>query len=172
MSEAGVNGAQHIQQDAAYVEPDPDLMIEDMSYQEAGQYVMSFLLTEKKTEKILQEKLQDLDRCNERLAYAEQHGDGQQLEQITRELHGLIQERDSLLAELEQLHRKNVVLKAQWRIKATRGGEAARVQAERLLADFSELVDVEEYKLQEAMKDQEAEDELAKLKAKLAGEQL
>jgi hypothetical protein len=40
-------------------------------------------------------------------------------------------------------------------------------RAERLLADFEQLVDVEEYKLQEAMKNQEAEDELAKLKARL-----
>ena len=33
--------------------------------------------------------------------------------------------------------------------------------------DFEQLVDVEEYKLQEAMKNQEADDELAKLKARL-----
>jgi hypothetical protein len=36
-----------------------------------------------------------------------------------------------------------------------------------LLSDFDQLVNVDEYKLQEEMKNQEAEDELAKLKAKL-----
>jgi hypothetical protein len=134
--------------------------------------VLSFLIAEKKTEKLLQEKQQNLDRWNERLAYAEKQGTGEQLDRIKRELHNLIQERDKLRAERDQLHRKNIILKEKLQAKPRDAGTgAASSRAEKLLADFGELVDVEEYKLQEAMKDQEADDELAKLKAKLSNEQ-
>lgn len=172
MSDPAYNDMQQPQTEGHYVEVDRDLLIDDMSYQDAREYVMSFLVAEKKTEKLLQEKQQNLDRWNERLAYADQQGTAEQLERIKRELHVLIRERDTLRVERDQLHRKNVVLKEKLQAKAQNAGaDAGSTRAEKLLADFSELVDVEEYKLQEAMKDQEADDELAKLKAKLSNEQ-
>ena len=172
MSESTYSDAQQPQTEQDYTEIDKDLLIDDMSYQDAKEYVLSFLIAEKKTERLLQEKQQNLDRWNERLAYAEQQGTSAQLERIKRELHALIQERDKLRAEHNNLHRKNIILKEKLQAKTRNAGaEEANARAEKLLADFSELVDVEEYQLQEAMKDQEADDELAKLKAKLSNEQ-
>lgn len=146
---------------------DADLMIDDLSYQDAKSYVMQFLIAEKKTEKLLQEKQQALNTWNERLAYAEQHGSPDQIQRAKHELHTLINERDRLAAERDALHRKNVILKEKLQLKAQSGDSQVSSRAERLLTDFEQLVDVEEYKLQEAMKNQEAEDELAKLKARL-----
>ena len=172
MSDSAYNDVQQPQAARAHVEVDSDLLIDDLSYQDAREYVMGFLTAEKKTERLLQEKQQDLDRWNERLAYAEKQGTTEQVERIARELHVLIQERDTLRTEREQLHRKNIILKEKLQAKAQNAAAGAgSARAEKLLADFGELVDVEEYKLQEAMKDQEAEDELAKLKAKLSNEQ-
>ncbi|MCP4397730.1 MAG: hypothetical protein GY801_10580 [bacterium] len=172
MSDPAYNDTQQPQTEGRYVKMDRDLSIDDLSYQDAREYVMSFLTAEKKTEKLLQEKQQDFDRWNKRLAYAEQQGTSEQLERIQRELHVLIRERDTLKAEREQLHRKNVVLKEKLQAKARNADTTAgSTRAEKLLADFGELVDIEEYKLQEAVKEQEADDELAKLKAKLSKEQ-
>ena len=171
MNEPDYTDAQQSRAESPSVEVDKDLLIDELSYQEAREYVMSFLVAEKKTEKLLKEKQLDLDRWNERLAYAEQQGTGEQLERVKRELHALIRERESLRAERDQLHRKNIVLKEKLKAKPQDDAAgAASGRAEKLLADFGELVDVEEYKLLEAMKDQEADDELAKLKAKLSNE--
>ena len=148
-------------------EVDTDLLIDDLSYQEAKTYVMQFLIAEKKTERLLQEKQQVFNTWNERLAYAEQRGTPEQVERVKHELHILIRERDQLLAERDALHRKNIILKEKLQLKAKEVEASAGARAERLLTDFEQLVDVDEYKLQEAMKNQEAEDELAKLKAKL-----
>ncbi len=146
---------------------DTDLMIDDLSYQDARDYVIRFLTAEKKTEKLLQEKQQELNTWNERLAFAEKQGTPDQLERVKRELHALIRERDTLKTERDRFHRKNIVLKEKLQHKAKSADIPSSAHAEQLLADFEQLVDVDEYKLQEAMKDQEAEDELAKLKAKL-----
>ena len=54
---------------------------------------------------------QQFNTWNERLAYAEQQGTPEQVERIKRELHILIQERDKLTAERDELHRKNIILK-------------------------------------------------------------
>ena len=83
----------------------------------------------------------------------------------------LIQERDKIAAERDDLHRKNIILKEKLQLKTKNADGSSSSRAERLLSDFEQLVDVEEYKLQEAMKEQEAEDELAKLKAKLSNKQ-
>ena len=40
---------------------DPDLMIDDLPYQDAKAYVIQFLTAEKKTEKLLQERQQALN---------------------------------------------------------------------------------------------------------------
>lgn len=146
---------------------DVDLMIDELSYQDAKAYVLQFLTAEKKTERLLQERQQALNTWNERLAYAEQHGTPEQAQRAKQELHTLIRERDHLVVERDTLHRKNVILKEKLQLKAQGADSQKSSRAERLLADFEQLVDVEEYKLQEAMKNQEAEDELAKLKAKL-----
>ena len=90
---------------------------------------------------------------------------------MERELHALIQERDKLVAERESLHRKNIILKEKLQSMAKRAGIPSSTYAEQLLTDLEDLSDVEEYKLQEAIKEQEAEDELAKLKAKLLNQQ-
>lgn len=153
------------------VDVDADLMIDDLSYEDAKNYVIRFLTAEKRTEKQLQEKQQEFDKWNERLAFAEQQGTPEQLEMVKRELNALISEREKLKAELEILHRKNIILKEKLQLKAENAGIPSSTFAEQLLADFGQLVNVDEYKLQEAMKDQEAEDELAKLKAKLQGSQ-
>lgn len=148
-------------------EVDTDLLIDNLSYQEARNYVMQFLTAEKKTERLLQEKQQAFNKWNERLAFAEQRGTPEQVERVKHELHILIRERDQLLAERDALHRKNIILKEKLQLKATEAEASVSARAERLLTDFEQLVDVDEYKLQEAMKNQEAEDELAKLKARL-----
>lgn len=148
-------------------EVDSDFLIDDLSYQEAKAYVMQFLIAEKKTERFLQEKQQAFNKWNERLAYAEQRGTPEQVERVKHELHTLIRERDQLLAERDALHRKNIILKEKLQLKAKEADASAGARAERLLTDFEQIVDVDEYKLQETMKNQEAEDELAKLKAKL-----
>ncbi len=150
---------------------DTDLMIDDLSYQDAREYVMHFLVAEKKAEKLLQERQQDLNTWNERLAFAEKQGTSDYLERAKRELHTLIRERDTLSAERDALHRKNIILKEKLQLKAKDANIPSSAHAEQLLSDFEQLVDVEEYKLQEAMKAQEAEDELAKLKAKLLNTQ-
>ena len=150
---------------------DSDLMIDDLSYQDAKEYVMRFLITEKKTEKLLSEKQQEFNTWNERLAFAKKSGTPEQIEMVERELHALIRERDQLVAEREALHRKNIILKEKLQSKAQEAGIPSSSYAEQLLADLEDLSDVEEYKLKEAMKEQEAEDELAKLKAKLLNQQ-
>ncbi|MBD3308763.1 hypothetical protein GF339_20320 [candidate division KSB3 bacterium] len=149
------------------IQVDQDLLIEDLSYQDAKDYVMRFLIAEKKLERQLHDKQRELEKWNERLAVAEKNNTPQQLEDVKRHLHRLIQERDTLAAERDTLHRKNVVLKEKLQHMAHNAGAAASARAEKLLSDFEQLVDVDEYKLQEAMKDQEADEELAKLKAKL-----
>ncbi len=154
----------------SFSQADTDLMIDDLSYKDAREYVMGFLTAEKKTEQLLREKQQQLDTWNERLAYIEQQGTPEQLERVKRELHALIQERETLKQERDTLHRKNIVLKEKLRSKSTNGDEGSQSRAEQLLADFEQLVDVDKYKLQEEMKDQEADDELAKLKAKLSNQ--
>ncbi len=146
---------------------DKDLMIDDLSYEDAREYVFHFLTAEKKLEKLLQEKLQELNNWNEKLAFAETKGTAEQVDLAKRYLHTLIQERDKLAAERNELHRKNIVLKEKLQNKAKGVDPSVSARAEQLLADFDQLVDVDDYKLQEAMKEQEAEDELAKLKARL-----
>lgn len=152
----------------AYPEVDRDLMIDDLSYQDARDYVLKFLTSEKKTIKALQEKEQELQKWNERLAFAERSGNPAQTQQVKDHLHRLIQERDTLKAEKDALQRKTTILKEKLQAKPKDAEVASSARAERLLADFEQLVDVNEYKLNEAMKDQDAEDELAKLKAKLS----
>ena len=56
-----------------YQEVDRDLMIDDLSYADARDYVLKFLTSEKKTIKALQEKEQELQKWNERLAFAERN---------------------------------------------------------------------------------------------------
>ena len=153
--------------ETAYQEADQDLMIDDLSYKDAYDYVMKFLTTEKKTSQQLKETQQELDKWNERLAFIEKSGDMKQLEQVKAHLSRLIGQRDTLKAEGESLHRKNIILKEKLQAKPKDAEAAASSRAERLLADFEQLVDVDEYKLNQAMKNQEAEDELAKMKAKL-----
>ena len=153
-----------------YAEVDRDLMIDDLSYADARDYVLKFLTSEKKTVKALQEKEQELQKWNERLAFVERSGSPDQLQQVKSHLHRLIQERDALKAEKEALQRKTTILKEKLQAKPKDAEVVSSSRAERLLADFEQLVDVNEYKLNEAMKEQEAEDELAKLKAKLSNQ--
>ncbi len=148
---------------------DTDLLIDDMPYPEARKYVMRFLVAEKKTEKQLQEKQQAFNTWNERLAFAEKQGTPEQIAMSKRELNALISEREQLKAEHDALHRKNIILKEKLESKANKAGIPSSAFAEKLLSDFSQLVNVDEYKLQEAMRNQAAEDELAKLKAKMRG---
>lgn len=144
-----------------------DVFIDDLSYEDAKEYVMRFLVAEKRTAAALREKQQQLDKWNERLAFAEKEGLTEQLEKVRRELHFLIPERDKLKAELENLQRKNITLKDKLQNKAQSVGISSSAFAEQLLADFEQIVDVETYKLDEAMKEQAAKDELEQLKAKL-----
>ncbi len=153
-----------------YTEVDRDLMIDDLSYQDARDYVLKFLTSEKKTTKALQEKELELLKWNERLAFSERAGNAEQVQQVKSHLHRLIQERDTLKAEKEALQRKTTILKEKLQAKPKDAEVVSSAKAERLLADFEQLVDVNEYKLNEAMKEQEAEDELAKLKAKLSNQ--
>ena len=146
---------------------DTDLLIDDMSYEDARNYVMSFLVTEKRTKAALQEKEAEFHKWNERLAFAERKGMTDILEEATRHLHFLVDEKAKLKAELEALQRKNTVLKEKLQHKAQTTGTPSSAHAEQLLSDLEQLADVDEYKLNEAMKQQAAEDELAKLKAKL-----
>ena len=154
--------------ETAYQEVDQDLMIDDLSYKDAHEYVMKFLTTEKKTDQQLKETQQELDKWNERLAFIEKSGDAKHLEQVKAHLSRLIGQRDSLKAEKEVLHRKNIILKEKLQAKPKDAEAAASARAERLLADFEQLVDVNEYKLDQAIKEQQAVDELEKLKARLA----
>jgi hypothetical protein len=146
---------------------DPDLLIDDMPYEQARQYVLQFLISEKKTRTQLLEKEQAMHTWNERVAFAEKKGLTQPLEDAKHHLHLLIQERDALKAELDALHRKNVILKEKLEYKAKTAGVPSNAFAEKLLDDLGQLADVDEYKLNQAMKQQEAEDDLAKLKAKM-----
>jgi len=146
---------------------DTDLMIDDLSYQDARDYVLKFLVGEKKTKAALQQKEQELHKWKERLAFAEKKGLAQQVEEATRQLHFLIQEKAKLTAELDALHRKIIILKEKLQDKAKSAGIPSSAFAEQLLSNLEQLADVDEYKLKEAMKQQEAEDELSKLKAKL-----
>ncbi len=144
-----------------------DLMIDDMSYEDARNYVMRFLVAEKRTKAQLQEKEQELNKWNERLAFAEKKGLSDHLEEAKRHLHFLVEEKAKLTTELEAFHRKTTVLKEKLEFKAKSAGIPSSARAEQLLTDLEQLADVDEYKLKEVMKQQEAEDELAKLKAKL-----
>lgn len=146
---------------------DSDLLIDEMSYEDARNYVMSFLVTEKRTKAALLEKEAEFHKWNERLAFAERNAMTDVLEEAKRHLHFLVDEKAKLKAELEALQRKNIVLKEKLQRKAKTTGIPTSDHAEQLLRDLEQLADVNEYKLQEAMKQQAAEDELAKLKAKL-----
>ncbi len=146
---------------------DPDLLIDDLSYEDAKKYVLGFLIAEKKAKAQLQEKGPELDKWNERLAFAEQKGLTEHLENAKRQLHFLVDEKATLTAEIEALQRKIVVLKEKLDRKAKSAGIPSSTHAEQLLSSLEQLADVDEYKLQEAMKQQAAEDELAKLKDKL-----
>lgn len=146
---------------------DTDLLIDDMPYEQARQYVLQFLISEKKTKTQLLEKEQEMNKWNERVAFAEKKGLTQPLEEAKHHLHQLIQEREQLKAEYENLHRKNVILKEKLDLKAKGAGIPSNAFAEQLLNDLGQLADVDEYKLNQAVKQQEAEDELAKLKAKM-----
>jgi hypothetical protein len=148
-------------------EVDRDLLIDNMSYEDAREYVKSFLISEKKTKTALLEKEQELTTWNERLAFAEKKGLTEQAQKAQQHLHFLIQEKDKLAAELAALQRKNIILKEKLQDLAKTADLPSTAHSEQLLSDLGQLADVEEYKLQEAIKQQEAEDELAKLKAKL-----
>jgi hypothetical protein len=152
---------------SATPEVDRDLLIDNMSYEDARQYVMNFLISEKKTRTALLEKEQELNTWNERLAFAEKKGLTEQAQKAQHHLHFLIQEKNTLSAELAALQRKNIILKEKLQDLAKTADLPSTAHAEQLLSDLEQLADVEEYKLQEAMKQQEAEDELAKLKTKL-----
>ncbi len=151
------------------VEPevDRDLLIDNMSYQDARQYVLNFLISEKKTKAALTEKEQELNTWNERLGFAEKKGLTEQAEKAKHHLHLLIQEKQTLAAELAALQRKNIILREKLDHLAKTDGIPTSAHAEQLLTDLGQLADVDEYKLNEAMKQQDAEDELAKLKAKM-----
>lgn len=146
---------------------DSDLLIDDLSYEDAKNYVLQFLIAEKKAKAQLQEKEQELNKWNERLAFAEKKGLTEHLENVKRQLHFLVDEKAKLTAEIETLHRKIVVLKEKLDLKAKSAGIPSSAHAEQLLSALEQVADVDEYKLQEAMKQQAAEDELAELKAKL-----
>ena len=149
---------------------DTDLMIDNLSYEDARDYVLGFLIAEKKAKAQLREKEQELNKWNERLAFAEKKGLTETLEDVKRQLHFLVDEKAKLTAEIEALHRKIVVLKEKLDRKAKSAGIPSSSHAEQLLSALEQLADVDEYKLQEAMKQQAAEDELAKLKDKLGME--
>jgi hypothetical protein len=146
---------------------DRDLMIDNMSYQDARQYVLNFLISEKKKKAALAEKEQELNTWNERLAFAEKRGMTEQADKARHHLHLLIQEKENIAAELAALQRKTIILKEKLEDKAKTDGIPTSAHAEQLLNDLGQLADVDEYKLKEAMKQQEAEDELARLKAKM-----
>ena len=75
MSDTSYDALQTPQAEAAsFTNADADLMIDDLSYEDAREYVMHFLVAEKKTEKLLQEKQQQFNTWNERLAYARNKG--------------------------------------------------------------------------------------------------
>jgi hypothetical protein len=168
MSDTEYSDTQESQPDpVSYSEADTDLMIDDLSYEDAKNYVLRFLVAEKRTKAQLQEKEQELNTWNERLAFAEKKGLSDHLEEAKRQLHFLVEEKAKLTAELEALHRKNIVLKEKLEFKAKNAGIPSSAHAEQLLTNLEQLADVDEYKLKQAMKQQEAEDELAKLKAKL-----
>ncbi len=161
---------QNSQDDVGFTaEPDVDrdLLIDNMSYQDARKYVLNFLISEKKTKAALTEKEQELNTWNERLAFAEKKGMTEQAEKAKHHLHLLIQEKQTLAAELTALQRKNIILKEKLEHLAKTDGIPTTAHAEQLLNDLGQLADVDEYKLKEAMKQQDAEDELAKLKAKM-----
>lgn len=171
MSDTEYTNAQEPQPDSVpSSNVDSDLLIDDLSYEDAKNYVLQFLIAEKKAKAQLREKEQELDKWNERLAFAEKKGLTEHLENAKRQLHFLIDEKTKLTAEIEALHRKIVVLKEKLDLKAKSAGIPSSAHAEQLLSALEQLADVDEYKLQEAMKQQAAEDELAKLKAKLGME--
>jgi len=171
MNDTEYNETQEPQPDSVpYSDLAADLMIDDLSYEDARDYAMQFLVAEKKAKAQLQQKEQELNKWNERLAFAEKQGLSDHLEDAKRQLHFLTDEKAKLKAELEELHRKIIVLKEKLDFKAKTAGIPSSAHAEQLLTDLEQLADVDEYKLQEAMKKQEAEDELAKLKAKLGME--
>lgn len=170
MDETTYSNTQESQADESFStapEVDRDLLIDDMSYQDARQYVLNFLISEKKTKAALAEKEQDLNTWNERLAFAEKRGMTEQADKARHHLHVLIQEKEKIAAELAALQRKTIILKEKLEDKAKTDGIPTSAHAEQLLNDLGELADVDEYKLKEAMKQQEAEDELAQLKAKM-----
>ena len=146
---------------------DRDLLIDNMSYQDARKYVLNFLISEKKTNAALTKKKQELNTWNERLAFAEKKGMTEQAGKTKHHLHVLIQEKQTLAAELAALQRKNIILKEKLDHLAKTDGIPTTAHAEQLLNDLGQLADIDEYKLQEAMKQHDAEDELAKLKAKM-----
>jgi hypothetical protein len=147
--------------------PDMDLMIDDLSYEDAAAYVKSFLTSYKKTQAALEEKTQELNTWNERLTLAERNGRTDLQEEAKHRLHLLIEEKTRLADETQALHRKIVVLKEKLEFKAKNAGIPSGARAEQLLSDLQQLADVDEYKLNEALKDQQAEEDLAQLKAKL-----
>jgi hypothetical protein len=148
-------------------EADPDLMIDHLSYEQARDYVLKFLIGEKKTAAALRQNEQDFQKWNERLAFAEQKGMTQQIPEVKRQLHFLIEDKAKLTGELDALRRKIVILKEKLQDKAKNVGIPSSAFAEQLLANLEQVANVDEYKLNEAMKQHEAEEELAKLKAKL-----
>ena len=172
MSDTEYSGTQEPQSgSASSSDVDTDLMIDDLSYEDARDYVIRFLVTEKKTKASLQQKEQELNKWNERLAFAEKKGLSEHIEEAKRQLHFLVQEKTKLTAELEVLQRKIPILKEKLEFKAKSAGVPSSAFAEQLLTNLEQLANVDEYKLKEAMKQQEAEDELAKLKAKLRMEE-
>lgn len=152
---------------ASFVTVDTDLLIDDLSYKDAYEYVVRFMTSEKQTSAELKTKEQEVNLWNERLAFAEKKGDLALANQAKQRLHFLIQEKMKMTADLEELHRKNIVLKEKLQLKAKTDGTPTTARSEQLLADLEQISGVEEYKINEAIKAQSVEDELGKLKSKL-----
>jgi hypothetical protein len=152
--------------------PKDDTDISGMEYQDAADYVLSFVTTLKQTEKLVKEIEKESDLWKQRVTLAESQGKIDLAEGARKKLDEIETKRAKLNAEVIDLAGKCTELVQNLKkIKAT--GVKREIDTDMLLAQFEVILGDKakaDYSLNKSVKDEEANAELQKLKERMQGE--
>jgi phage shock protein A len=152
--------------------PKDDTDLRGMEYPQAAEYVMSFVATLKQTQKLIAEVEKDRALWKQRVDLAVTQGKTDLIAPAQKKLDEVDVKIAKLRAEEVDLAGKcSTLVENLKKLKAT--GVTRTIDTDRLLADFEMIIGdkaKEEHTLKKQFKDEEANAELAKLKAKMEGE--
>jgi hypothetical protein len=152
--------------------PKDDTDLRGMDYPQAEEYVLSFVATLKQTQKLVQAEEKERDLWKQRVELATNQGKADLIAPAQKKLDEEEAKVAKLKAEESELAVKcTTLLENLKKVKAT--GVTRSIDTDQLIAEFEMLIgdkEKENFSLKRKMKDEEANAELEKLKAKMQGE--